>query len=281
MAGKTRARCAVRKTRRCVFVFVIVGKWSSRRGAHPDRGLRTAACFYCTTGKQKVVHSPGIAPGFAGYRPAVLLLNYEWKNQKPARLPVLSHPRKFGQVVRIRTGVLALTTRCSGCLSYAPGKPATARRETMDMVSAFASSVATDGGNWTRRRDSNPQLTDLQSAPVEPLRHVVIGKIALRLRSLGAGRLLRRPPSVTAGREAPADNLTSSAAQIRKLEKWPRAAGVAVSHREGCAPRGVVDSDYHKKEHTPSPLSATRGSAWFGRPRDFVRALADCLWAQR
>jgi hypothetical protein len=50
-------------------------------------------------------------------------------------------------VARSRTEVLAVTTRCSVWLSYAPEeKETTARRETMGSVSAFASSVATDGG---------------------------------------------------------------------------------------------------------------------------------------
>ena len=191
----------------------------------------------------------------------------------PARLLISPHPRKIwpggAESHRSPRGHNAMLW----LLSYAPGKKATARRETLNTVSAFASSVA--GGRWkmveaaglapassrsqaeclkllgyasktgcgcrgrtdlawayeTRRNDwFYPQWETGTSGwsrhqPARIGSRVTLRssdvKIALRLRSLGAGRLLRRPPSVTAGREAPSDNLTSSAAQIRKWENGP------------------------------------------------------------
>ena len=48
---------------------------------------------------------------------------------------------------------------------------------------------------WTRWRELDPRHTALQAGPFAAWVHRVI----LRLRSLGVGRLLRRPPSLTAG----------------------------------------------------------------------------------
>ncbi len=51
--------------------------------------------------------------------------------------------------------------------------------------------------NWTRRRDLHPRLSALLAGPL------LLGyaAIAVSSRSLGAGRFLRRPPSMTDGKD--------------------------------------------------------------------------------
>ncbi|MEY4488766.1 MAG: hypothetical protein RIQ79_1274 [Verrucomicrobiota bacterium] len=52
--------------------------------------------------------------------------------------------------------------------------------------------------NWTRWRDLHPRTSALQTGLLAARAHR--GKLALRLRSLGVGRLLLRPPSMTTGK---------------------------------------------------------------------------------
>ena len=148
--------------------------WSARRDSHPHgRGPRVSETrvYAISPLAENLVEEAGFAPAKVGDRrvysalplAAWLLLGETGADGgicthsglaptgiSGRRVCWFRHIRgKSGQVVRSRTGVLAVTTRCSACLSYAPGKGATARRETLDTVSAFASSVATDGGKWS------------------------------------------------------------------------------------------------------------------------------------
>ena len=75
----------------------------------------------------------------------------------PARLLISPHPRKnVGQVARNRTEVLAVTTRCSAWLSYAPEeKETTARRETLVRFRRSPRQSRRTVEKWSERQDSH------------------------------------------------------------------------------------------------------------------------------
>ena len=128
-------------------VSPLAESWSRRLGSHQRRsvtGAFTARCRWLLGySSRKMVRTEGLAPT-GGFRPPA--------SRAGAFADFATSAENVGQVARSRTEVLAVTTRCSVWLSYASEeKETTARRETMGSVSAFASSVATDGGKWSER----------------------------------------------------------------------------------------------------------------------------------